>query len=290
MTYLASAPTAMNVTHQPPVRAAITTRPCFIFTYLGDRTANGTIYQIDAAGYGGSPDTVAVVEIDLYRAVQCVNDLGCQPMNTKLMFWPWSWRCLRAAAKALLAQSCTSTSVTENFTGTTTNCSVVLLRRRLPDRGSTTAPGASPGMLPHCAADPYYGGLTHRGRRQQRHSARRAPSRRQRRRRAALHQRFEREERRHRLQLPLSLTSPSGPASHLHHRNLRRRLRRRQPRRRGRHELLPGRRQLCRERNPVTAPLRRHTAAALGVYLATGAAAWATPARAQHSVTRAMTA
>jgi type IV pilus assembly protein PilX len=39
--------------------------PQFHIAYLGGTTLNGqpaTLYQIDAAGYGGSPDTVAVVE------------------------------------------------------------------------------------------------------------------------------------------------------------------------------------------------------------------------------------
>jgi len=50
--------------------------PTFYISYLG-LTPNGlgTLYQIDAAGYAGSPDTTAVVE-STYLVQQSVRDLG----------------------------------------------------------------------------------------------------------------------------------------------------------------------------------------------------------------------
>jgi Tfp pilus assembly protein PilX len=50
----------MNVT-TTPVQGSYYSKPQFYVQYLG-ATTNGVIYQIDAQGYGGSPDTVAVVE------------------------------------------------------------------------------------------------------------------------------------------------------------------------------------------------------------------------------------
>lgn len=58
--YTPSVPSPMNVT-TTPVQGSYYATPAYYIQYLGT-TANGTIYQIDAQGYGGSPDTVAVVE------------------------------------------------------------------------------------------------------------------------------------------------------------------------------------------------------------------------------------
>jgi type IV pilus assembly protein PilX len=58
--YKPTVPTLMNVT-TTPVQGSYYATPQFYVQYLG-ATTNGVIYQIDAQGYGGSPDTVAVVE------------------------------------------------------------------------------------------------------------------------------------------------------------------------------------------------------------------------------------
>jgi len=60
-------PTGQNSYYYPPT---------FYISYLG-LTPNGlgTLYQIDAAGYAGSPDTTAVVE-STYLVQQSVRDLG----------------------------------------------------------------------------------------------------------------------------------------------------------------------------------------------------------------------
>jgi type IV pilus assembly protein PilX len=58
--YTPTVPTPMNVTTSP-VQGSYYATPQFYVQWLGT-TANGTIYLIDAQGYGGSPDTVAVVE------------------------------------------------------------------------------------------------------------------------------------------------------------------------------------------------------------------------------------
>jgi type IV pilus assembly protein PilX len=58
--YTPQVPTPMNV-QTTPVQGSYYATPQFYVQWLGT-TANGTIYQIDAQGFGGSPDTVAVVE------------------------------------------------------------------------------------------------------------------------------------------------------------------------------------------------------------------------------------
>jgi type IV pilus assembly protein PilX len=58
--YKPEVPTPMNV-KQTPEQGSYYAKPQFYVQYLG-QTTNGVIYQIDAQGYGGSPDTVAVVE------------------------------------------------------------------------------------------------------------------------------------------------------------------------------------------------------------------------------------
>jgi type IV pilus assembly protein PilX len=50
--------------------------PTFYVSYLGPSPNGlGTVYQIDAAGYAGSPDTAAVIE-STYLVQQSVKDLG----------------------------------------------------------------------------------------------------------------------------------------------------------------------------------------------------------------------
>jgi Tfp pilus assembly protein PilX len=66
----------MNITTSPTQGSYYYT-PSFYITYLG-ATANGQgkIYQIDAAAYGGSPDTAAIVE-STYLVQTSVQCLGC---------------------------------------------------------------------------------------------------------------------------------------------------------------------------------------------------------------------
>ncbi len=74
--YTPAAPAAMNVTTTPGQGTYYFT-PTFYITYLGPNGAgNGKIYQIDAAAYGGSPDTAAVVE-STYLVQSSVSCLGC---------------------------------------------------------------------------------------------------------------------------------------------------------------------------------------------------------------------
>ena len=179
-------------------------------------------------------------------------------MNTKLIVLALVLAFACSLPKGAHAQSCSSTNVTENFTGTTTSCSwyyiggACLTASTTPRVGqSGTAAGLQrPGLLQR--GDP--------GGRQHRNSSGSAPARRRRRRRLALDQRFEFEARRHRFQRAL-FAQRLGAAGHLHHRNLRRRQRRRQQGRRGRHQLLPA----GRERTVGDSRRLR-------------AAAWATPA------------
>jgi type IV pilus assembly protein PilX len=58
--YTPQVPTVMSV-QTTPQQGSYYAAPQFYVQWLGT-TANGTIYQIDAQGFGGSPDTVAVVE------------------------------------------------------------------------------------------------------------------------------------------------------------------------------------------------------------------------------------
>jgi type IV pilus assembly protein PilX len=62
VTYTPTVQSAMNVTTGGG-QGAYYYQPAFYITYLGPSTNGlGKIYQIDAVGYGGSADTVAVVE------------------------------------------------------------------------------------------------------------------------------------------------------------------------------------------------------------------------------------
>ena len=65
---------------------------------------------------------------------------------------------------AVQAQSCTSTSVTENFTGASTNCSWNYFGGACLTAGSTASTAtSSPGQLPMCKNLPYYGAQTQVG-------------------------------------------------------------------------------------------------------------------------------
>ncbi len=75
--YSPGAPTAMNITTAGGQDTYYYT-PTFYISYLGlSPNGLGSVYQIDAAGYAGSPDTVAVVE-STYLVQQSVKDLGGQ--------------------------------------------------------------------------------------------------------------------------------------------------------------------------------------------------------------------
>jgi type IV pilus assembly protein PilX len=58
--YAPTAALTMNVTHTA-VPGSYYSAPAFSIAYLG-ATSTSTLYQIDAVGYGGGPDTAAVVE------------------------------------------------------------------------------------------------------------------------------------------------------------------------------------------------------------------------------------
>jgi Tfp pilus assembly protein PilX len=58
--YAPSTALTMNV-QTSPVPGSYYAAPAFYVQYLGG-TSTGSLYQIDAVGYGGSPDTAAVVE------------------------------------------------------------------------------------------------------------------------------------------------------------------------------------------------------------------------------------
>ena len=91
-------------------------------------------------------------------------------MNTKhlltyiVLAMGGSWLPLGTPAQAAPPPSCTSTQVSENFTGYTSNCQwyffggACLTAGNIPF-GSTSSPGA----LPQCLSDPYYGAQTQVG-------------------------------------------------------------------------------------------------------------------------------
>jgi type IV pilus assembly protein PilX len=69
--YAPSVPTPMAVSTTPSQGSYYAT-PQFYVQWLGT-TSNGTIYQIDAQGFGGSPDTVAVVETTYIVQASVIN-------------------------------------------------------------------------------------------------------------------------------------------------------------------------------------------------------------------------
>jgi len=77
VSYTPAAPTAMNITTAGG-QDTYYYSPTFYISYLGPSPAGqGTVYQIDAAGYAGSPDTAAVIETT-YLVQQSTKDLGGQ--------------------------------------------------------------------------------------------------------------------------------------------------------------------------------------------------------------------
>jgi type IV pilus assembly protein PilX len=77
-TYVNSASTPMPITGLNAGQFNYYSSPQFYITYVGVTPTQGTIYQIDAVGYGGSPDTAAVVE-STYKVQTNVQCLSCNP-------------------------------------------------------------------------------------------------------------------------------------------------------------------------------------------------------------------
>jgi len=76
--YAAGTPTAMGI-QAGPAATDYYASPTYYVQYLGPSpTGSGTIYQIDAVGYGGSADTAAVVETT-YLVQQSVTCSTCGP-------------------------------------------------------------------------------------------------------------------------------------------------------------------------------------------------------------------
>lgn len=77
VTYTPNTPTAMTILAAPTPNS-YSLKPAFYIAYLGlSPTGNGAIYQIDAAGYGGTQVAAAVVE-STYLVQSSVKDLGAQ--------------------------------------------------------------------------------------------------------------------------------------------------------------------------------------------------------------------
>ncbi len=66
-------PPGMNVTTTES-NGSYFSRPVFYISYLG-ATSNANYYQIDAVGYGGSPNSTAVIE-STYMVSTATKDLG----------------------------------------------------------------------------------------------------------------------------------------------------------------------------------------------------------------------
>jgi type IV pilus assembly protein PilX len=73
-----NAPSPMILAATSPTQGTYYSSPQFYITFVGTTTTQGTIYQIDAVGYGGSPDTAAVVE-STYKVQTNVQCLSCTP-------------------------------------------------------------------------------------------------------------------------------------------------------------------------------------------------------------------
>ncbi|MEA3097759.1 pilus assembly PilX family protein [Caballeronia mineralivorans] len=74
--YIPTVTSAMNVTGVNGGQGAYYNNPAFYIAYLGVSPSGlGSIYQIDAVGYGGSVDTAAVVEAT-YIVQSSTKDLG----------------------------------------------------------------------------------------------------------------------------------------------------------------------------------------------------------------------
>ncbi len=77
VTYTPSSPTPMNIVGTAGGAGNYYASPVFYISYLGlSPNGLGQIYQIDAVGYGGSPDTAAVVE-STYILQQSTSCLSC---------------------------------------------------------------------------------------------------------------------------------------------------------------------------------------------------------------------
>jgi type IV pilus assembly protein PilX len=76
VTYIPTVTSAMSVTGVAGGQNTYYHAPAFYITYLGaSGTGLGSLFQIDAVGYGGSADTAAVVEAT-YLVSSSVKDLG----------------------------------------------------------------------------------------------------------------------------------------------------------------------------------------------------------------------
>jgi type IV pilus assembly protein PilX len=74
--YIPTVTSAMNVTGTAGGQGAYYNNPAFYIAYLGlSPSGLGSLYQIDAVGYGGSADTAAVVEAT-YIVQSSTKDLG----------------------------------------------------------------------------------------------------------------------------------------------------------------------------------------------------------------------
>jgi type IV pilus assembly protein PilX len=78
VTYLPTVTSAMSVTGNAGGQNTYYATPAFYIAYLGQPPSGvGSIFQIDAVGYGGSMDSAAVVETT-YLVSSSVKDLGAQ--------------------------------------------------------------------------------------------------------------------------------------------------------------------------------------------------------------------
>jgi type IV pilus assembly protein PilX len=76
VTYIPTVTSAMSVTGVLGGQNSYYQAPAFYITFLGaSPTGTGSLFQIDAVGYGGSMDTAAVVEAT-YLVSSSVKDLG----------------------------------------------------------------------------------------------------------------------------------------------------------------------------------------------------------------------
>ena len=85
VSYTPSAPTAMAVLSAgaPQGQNTYYFPPTFYISYLGPAPVggvSGSVYQIDAVGYAGSPDTAAIVE-STYLVQTSTKCLTCNPEN-----------------------------------------------------------------------------------------------------------------------------------------------------------------------------------------------------------------
>jgi len=85
-------------------------------------------------------------------------------MNIRIIMAALVWALVGFVPASVQAQSCTSTSVTENFTGASTNCTWNYYGGACLTAGSSASNAtSSPGQLPMCKNLPYYGSQTQVG-------------------------------------------------------------------------------------------------------------------------------